>query len=236
MLDYNTTSLIEATAIQNELRHKVVLQTGSRNIKTIAGGDISHNKDTDIIYAGIVVLSYPQMAILSYSLIITKTQFPYIPQYLGFREVPALLEAWVQLAEKPDLMVLDGQGITHPRRAGIASHFGVLADHPAIGCAKNMLFGNYKPLGLDKGSVSTIYDQNEILGYALRTKSGVKPVYISPGHKISVADSLSIMQNCIVRHRIPEPTRQAHEKVNLLRVGKLKPGYFKADIQGSLFE
>lgn len=235
MLNYDTISLIEATALQNEMRHKVSLHTAPKSITTIAGGDISHNKDTDTIYAGIVVLSYPQMAVLSYSLVVTETKFPYVPQYLGFREIPALLLAWEQLPDKPDVMVLDGQGITHPREMGIASHFGVLADHPAIGCAKNMLFGNYKPLGLDKFSTSAITVENNVKGYALRTKTGVKPVYISPGHKISIADSLDIMKNCVLKHRIPEPTRMAHEKVNLLRVGKLKPGFHTFDVQGSLF-
>lgn len=236
MLNYDAISISEATAIQNELRHKVTLTHFDKNITTIAGADISHNKDTDVIYAGIVVLSYPQMVVQSYSLITTATKFPYVPQYLGFREVPALLDAWRQLPVKPDVIVLDGQGITHPRRMGIASHFGVLANCPAIGCAKSMLYGSYNPLSLDKFSISPIYAGNEVLGYALRTKTGVKPVYISPGNLISVQDSLDIMMQCIAKYRIPEPTRLAHEKVNLLRVGKLQPGYFKADVQGNLFD
>lgn len=235
MLPYNTISLIEATALQNELRHKVSLFTHNKAVATIGGADISHNNDTDTVYAGIVVLSYPQMALLSCSLVVTETKFPYVPQYLGFREVPALIEAWELLQEKPNLVVLDGQGITHPRRMGIASHFGVLTDHPSIGCAKNMLFGSYRPLGLEKNSTSVIYDSTEPLGFALRSKSGVKPVYVSPGHKISVADSLAIMKQCILKHRIPEPTRIAHNMVNLLRTGKLKPGFHKMDVQGSLF-
>lgn len=235
MLNYNDTSITEATEIQNQLRHNVSLITENKNITTIAGGDISHNKDTDVVYAGIVVLSYPDMQLLSYSLVISKTTFPYIPGYLGFREVPALLEAWEQLPQKPDLMVLDGQGVTHPRRMGIASHFGVLTNHPSIGCAKNMLYGNYKPLGLQKFSSSPIISQNEHMGYAVRTKDNVKPVYISPGHKVSVEDSLEFIKPCILKHRIPEPTRYAHEKVNLFRVGKLKEGYHTLDIQPDLF-
>ncbi|MNJ95060.1 Endonuclease V [compost metagenome] len=235
MLNYDGISLIDATNIQNELRDKVSLITQNNVITTIAGGDISHNKDTDIVYAGIVVLSYPQMVPLSYSLVIAKTTFPYIPGYLGFREVPALLQAWNQIPEKPDLMILDGQGITHPRRMGIASHFGVLTDHPSIGCAKNMLYGDYKPLGLEKYNDSPIISQGEHIGFVLRTKDGVKPVYISPGHKVSVNDSLELMRPCILKHRIPEPTRLAHEKVNLFRIGKLKEGYHVIDVQTELF-
>lgn len=235
MLNYDSISLTEATDIQNQLRHSVSLITETKNITTIAGGDISHNKDTDIVYAGIVVLSYPQMQVLSYSLIIAKTIFPYVPGYLGFREVPALLQAWEQLPQKPDLIILDGQGITHPRQMGIASHFGVITDHPAIGCAKNMLYGNYRPLGLQKFSNSPIISKEEHIGFAVRTKENVKPVYVSPGHKVSVSDSFGLMKPCILKHRIPEPTRFAHEKVNLFRVGKLKEGYHVADLQGSLF-
>ena len=235
MLNYEGISLIDATNIQNQLRNKVSLITQNSSITTIAGADISHNKDTDIVYAGIVVLSYPQMIPLSYSLVIAKTTFPYIPGYLGFREVPAMLQAWNQIPEKPDLMILDGQGITHPRRMGIASHFGILSDHPSIGCAKNMLYGDYKPLGLKKYNDSPIISQGEHIGFVLRTKDGVKPVYISPGHKVSVNDSLELMRPCILKHRIPEPTRLAHEKVNLFRVGKLKEGYQVIDVQTELF-
>lgn len=235
MLNYEGISLIDATNIQNQLRNKVSLITQNSSITTIAGADISHNKDTDIVYAGIVVLSYPQMIPLSYSLVIAKTTFPYIPGYLGFREVPAILQAWNQIPEKPDLMILDGQGITHPRRMGIASHFGVLTDQPSIGCAKNMLYGDYKPLGLKKYNDSPIMSQGEHIGFVLRTKDGVKPVYISPGHKVSVNDSLELMRPCILKHRIPEPTRLAHEKVNLFRIGKLKEGYHVIDVQTELF-
>jgi deoxyribonuclease V len=235
MMNYDNLSIPEATALQNELRHKVVLQTIPKNITTIAGGDISHNKDTDVVYAGIVVLSYPAMQVQSYSLIETKTKFPYVPGYLAFREVPALMEAWEQLPVKPDVMVLDGNGILHPREYGIACHFGVLANQSSIGCAKNMLYGRYNPLGLERFSTSAIMVENVLKGYALRTKSLVKPVYISPGHQVSVQDSIEIMKNCTQKHRIPEPTRMAHEKTNLFRVGKLQPGYHAVDMPPDLF-
>lgn len=237
MLNYNNVSLNEATVMQNQMREIVSVHTQTGKITTIAGGDISHNKDEDTVYAGIVVLSYPQMVVQSYSLVVAETRFPYVPGFLGFREVPALLQAWEQLPQKPDVMVLDGQGITHPRRMGVASHFGVLTNHPSIGCAKSMLFGKFPALSDEKFSSSPIINgANELLGYALRTKAGVTPVYISPGHKISVEDSLDIMKNCTLKHRIPEPTRMAHEKVNLLRVGRLQPGYHVIDTQTGLFD
>jgi len=235
MLNYDTITLTEATAIQNELRGRIILQTLNTNIKSIAGADISHNKDTDVVYAGIIVLSYPEMVLQSYSLVVAHTKFPYIPGFLGFREVPCLLQAWQLLPEKPDLLILDGHGITHPRGSGIACQFGVLANAATIGCAKNMLFGTYTPLNPEKFSASPITHNNQILGHALRTKSGVKPVYISPGHKISVADTLTVVKKCTGKYRIPEPTRLAHEKVNLFRVGKLPAGYHKIIIQPDLF-
>lgn len=236
MLNYDTILIPEATDIQNNLRYKVSLSTSPIAVNTIAGADISHDKNTEVVFAGIIVLSYPNMELLSYSLVETTTKFPYVPQYLGFREVPALLEAWKQLPVKPDVLVLDGQGITHPRRMGIASHFGVLSGQPTIGCAKNMLYGTYPALPLARLGTSPITDGEEVLGYALRTKENVKPVYISPGHLMSVEDSIKIMKQCTLRHRIPEPTRLAHEKVNLFRVGRLQAGFHVANVQGSLFE
>ncbi len=235
MLNYDNISITEATAIQNEMRHRVLLNGNNSNITTIAGADISHNKHSNTVYAGIVILSFPEMVVQSYSMVAAETKFPYISGYLAFREVPALLQAWKQLPEKPDVIVLDGQGITHPRRMGIACHFGLLANCTAIGCAKNMLFGNYSELSPNKFSNSSIYINNDVVGYAIRTKDNVKPVFISPGHKVSVEDSLNIMTQCVAKHRIPEPTRMAHEKVNLFRTGKLTSGFHKADIQGSLF-
>jgi deoxyribonuclease V len=233
--DYTHLSITEATHIQNEMKGSISLTGLQGGIVTIAGADISHNKYEDTVYAGIVVLSYPQMTLLSYSLVVTETVFPYVPGYLGFREVPALLEAWQQLPQKPDVVVLDGQGITHPRRMGIASHFGLLANCAAIGCAKNMLYGRFPELGEAKFSSSPITGGADLLGYALRTKQGVKPVYISPGNGVSVPQSLDIITHCIGRHRIPEPTRLAHNAVNLLRTGQLKPGYHSLNPQMDLF-
>jgi len=235
MLNYDNISIAQATAIQNELRDKIILETQNTSVRTIAGADISHNKDTDVVYAGIVVLSYPEMVLQSYTLVIARTKFPYVPGFLGFREVPCLLQAWQLLPEKPDILVLDGHGITHQRGAGIASQFGIIANTATIGCAKNMLFGNYAPLGLEKFSRSPIMHNSQTLGYALRTKTGVKPVYISPGHKITVEDTLNIIKHCTGKYRIPEPTRIAHEKVNLFRVGKLTAGHHTVTTQPDLF-
>ena len=207
------------------MREDIVLKPIEKPIKTIAGADISFNKYSTTVYAGIVVLSYPEMIVQSFSLVVSETTFPYIPGYLAFREVPPLMLAWQQLPEKPDLLLLDGQGITHPRKMGIASHFGVLNNLPTIGCAKSMLYGKFDELGMEAFSSEPIFNKGELLGYALRTKKQVQPVYVSPGNLITAEQSLEVMKNCMGKYRIPEPTRQAHEKVNLFRTGKLKAGF-----------
>ena len=225
MFTYDHFTITEATRLQLEMREALVLKPLEKDIKTIAGADISFNKYSTTVYAGIVVLSYPKMVLQSYSLVVSETTFPYVPGYLAFREVPPLMLAWQQLPEKPDVLILDGQGITHPRKMGIASHFGVLNTMPTIGCAKSMLYGKFDELGMEAFSSEPIFNKGELLGYALRTKKQVQPVYISPGNLITAEESLEVMKNCMGKYRIPEPTRMAHEKVNLFRTGKLKAGF-----------
>jgi len=228
MFTYDHFTIEEATQLQLQLREQLVLQPLNKEITTIGGADISYNKFSTTVFAGIVILSYPSMKVLSYSLVETATTFPFVHNYLGFREVPALLLAWQQIVDKPDVLVLDGQGITHPRNMGVASHFGVLTQHPTIGCAKSMMSANPEDVGIEKYSSFPHYRNNELLGYSLRTKLGnkpIEPVYISPGNRITPEESLEVMKNCIGNYRIPEPTRQAHEKVNLFRTGKLRAGF-----------
>ena len=226
MIDYNHLTIPEAIALQKEMRKDLRFNIpDDQPIHTIAGADISYNKDSNLFYAAIVVLNYPQMTLKGYALATGISDFPYIPGFLGFREVPTLLKAWEQLPKKPDVLVLDGQGILHPRRMGIASHFGVLTHQATIGCAKNSLYGKYKTPGTLKYSFSEMYEESTLLGYALRTKDNNKPVYISPGYGLSLPKSLLIMKKCVGKYRIPEPTRIAHEIVNEFRLGKLKPGF-----------
>lgn len=225
MFTYDHFTITDATRLQLEMREQIILKPLEKEIKTIAGADISFNKNSTTVYAGIVILSYPDMIVQSYSLIMSETTFPYVPGYLAFREVPPLMLAWQQLPQKPDVLILDGQGITHPRRMGIASHFGVLNNMPTIGCAKSMLYGKFDELGNEAFSSKPILNKGELLGYALRTKKQVQPVYISPGNLITTEESLEIMKSCMGRYRIPEPTRLAHEKVNLFRTAKLEAGF-----------
>ncbi|MDQ2753160.1 MAG: endonuclease V, partial [Bacteroidota bacterium] len=143
---------------------------------------------------------------------------PYIPGLLAFREVPALSKAWENLTRKPDVLVLDGHGIAHPRRMGIATHFGIALQTPTMGCAKSLLTGKYVEPGMEAGSVSDLFHKDELIGKVLRTKKNVKPVFISPGNLITMDESLELIKQCVGKYRIPEPTRLAHLFVNELRV------------------
>jgi len=208
----------EAIGVQRRLRNLVRLQPLARPVNTIAGADISFNKFSETVYAGIVVFSLPDLRIIETAGVRSVTKFPYIPGLLSFREAPSLLEAWEKLKTKPDVLTLDGQGIAHPRRFGIACHVGVLLDWPTIGCAKSILVGRYDDLGLEAGSRSSLVDKGEQVGVALRTKNKVAPVYVSPGHLIDLDSSIDLILRSITKYRLPETTRQAHLLVNRLRV------------------
>ncbi|MEM9829726.1 MAG: deoxyribonuclease V [Bacteroidota bacterium] len=214
----------EAIKIQQEVRQKVRVEPMIDPIQYVAGADISFNRGSDTFYAGIVVLKLPYLELSGYSLVTTQSTFPYVPGLLSFREMPALLEAWDQLPIDPDVVVLDGHGIAHPRRLGIASHFGVWVDKPTIGCAKKLLVGMHEALPAESQSHALIYDNQEIIGVVLRSRENVKPVYISPGHLTDIASSLMIVNACLNRYRLPEVTRQAHRLVNQLRKGEVEPG------------
>lgn len=232
---YDSLTTTQARDIQNQLRNNIQLQPLRKEIQTIAGADISLNRFSEIIYAGIVLLRYEDMQPLAYSLVKGMTRFPYIPGFLAFREVPALVQALEQMKVKPDMIMVDGHGIAHPRRMGIAAHFGSLVNMPTLGCAKKKLFGKYQEPAITKGAVEPIMDKEEMIGYALRSKDKVKEVFISPGNKMSMEDSLRIAMHCVGKYRLPEPTRRAHEFVNLFRTGQLQSGYHEIDPEQQLF-
>jgi deoxyribonuclease V len=208
----------EAIEVQQRLRNLVRLQPLARPVSVIAGADISFNKFSETVYAGIVVLSLPDLRIIESAGVRSVAKFPYVPGLLSFREIPSLLEAWEILKTKPDVLMLDGQGIAHPRRFGIASHIGVLLDLPTVGCAKSILVGRFGELGLEAGSRSPLIHRGEQVGVALRTKSKVSPVYVSPGHLIDLDSAVDLVLRSTGKYRLPEPTRQAHLLVNRLRV------------------
>lgn len=224
-LKYDELNLAEAKVIQSELRERILIEPLTKPIQTIAGADISLNRFSEIIFAGIVVLSYPDLQPIAYSLVESRTRFPYIPGFLAFREVPALVQALEQMPVKPDVIMVDGHGIAHPRKMGIAAHFGAITGATTMGCAKNILFGKWQEPGFQKGDFSPIMTKEETIGYAFRSKLKTNPVFVSPGNKMDLQDCLDIMQHCGGSYRLPEPTRRAHDFVNLFRTGKLEAGY-----------
>ncbi|QNL49609.1 endonuclease V [Olivibacter sp. SDN3] len=222
---YDTLNIPQATLVQNELRRNLNIAPIKKVIKTIAGADISLNRFSNVIYAGIVVLDYETLLPIGYSMVESETNFPYVPGYLAFREVPALVKVIDQLPVKPDVIMVDGHGIAHPRRMGIAAHLGAVCGIPTLGCAKKKLYGKYIEPELLKGSYTSLHTKDETIGYVLRSKNNVKPVFISPGNNMDLSDSLNIAHHCTLKHRLPEPTRRAHEFVNLFRTGRISSGY-----------
>ena len=203
-------SIARAREIQLSLAKKVVIENGVVNPRLIAGIDISSPDARGVARGAVVVLSYPEFGIVEVKIVEDKVMFPYIPGLLSFRESPLLLAAFEKLCNVPDLVLIDGQGIAHPRRFGLASHVGLFLGLPTIGCAKSILCGQHQPVGKEAGSHAELFDNGELVGAALRTKSGVKPIYVSVGHRINLASALQWVMKCYRGYRIPEPTRLAH--------------------------
>lgn len=201
----------EALRIQDELRDRVVLSRGFMKLKTVAGADVAFAGDK--VFAALVVLEYPALKLIAESYCATEVSFPYIPGLLSFREGPALVQSYRGLTHDPDLIIFDGQGIAHPKGLGLASHMGVILDKPTIGCAKSKLVGRYSEPGRVKGSYTELRLNGQVVGAVVRTKTGVKPVFVSPGHLIDLQTAIRVVLSCAQGYRLPEPTRIAHLKV-----------------------
>jgi deoxyribonuclease V len=204
----------EAVALQRELAARVVVAPVETPVRTIAGCDISFNKYEERVFAGVVVLALPSMEVVERVAVETVATFPYVPGLLSFREIPALQEAWAKLETEPDAVMLDGQGLAHPRRMGIACHFGLLVDRPTVGCAKSVLAGRFDEPGPNRGDRSPIVHRGDVVGAAVRSKPRTKPLIVSPGHRCDVESAVALVLACDGGYRIPEPTRQAHLLVN----------------------
>ena len=213
----------DAIAAQKELRTSVRLVPLTQEPTFVGGCDVSMNRFAKEGFAGFVTLTYPDLEEIDHAAAKAAVPFPYIPGLLSFREIPMLMEAWKKLRTKPDVLLVDGIGIAHPRRLGIATHLGLALDMPTIGCAKSILIGHAEEPGNTPGDWSPLIDlkTNETIGAALRTKKNVKPMFISPGHRITLEDSLRIVMGCVRKHRLPEPTRYAHALVNRYRLEDL---------------
>lgn len=199
-----------AIELQRELAQRVIRTDDYGPVRRVAGIDVGFEDQSRITRAAVAVLSYPDLTLVEQAIARRPTQFPYIPGLLSFREIPAVLDALNRLPQLPDLLLCDGQGLAHPRRLGIASHLGVVTGLPSIGVAKTRLSGRHGPVPEQKGEWTPLLDGKEIIGAVLRTRVGVKPLYISLGHRISLARAIGFVMGCVTRYKLPETTRWAH--------------------------
>ena len=207
----------EAIKIQKELCSHVILKKLPEPVKYVAGTDVAFSKKTNAAWACVVVLSFPELKKTDEACIKGRTNFPYVPGLLSFREIPFILEALKKLRIEPDLIFCDGQGIAHPRGLGLASHLGILIEKPTIGCAKTRLVGEFTEVDQNRGDYRYLFYKGKRVGAVVRTRSGVKPLFISPGYAVSMGDAVRLILKCGGRYRIPEPTRQAHLLVTRIR-------------------
>jgi len=198
----------EGISLQRELARHIDLTDRHGPLKMVAGIDVGI-KD-GLARAAVVVLTLPQLELIEQACAERPATFPYVPGLLSFREAPAILDALATLTHIPDVLIFDGQGYAHPRRMGIATHIGILLDHPAIGCAKSRLCGTYQEPGLDRGSYTWLRDGEETIGAVVRTRTRVKPVFVSVGHRVSLPTAIDTVLRCGGGYRLPEPTRRAH--------------------------
>lgn len=199
----------EARQIQERLRCRVVTRDALGKVTRVAGTDVAFEDNGRTTRGAVVVLSYPDLTPIEHAIARCPTRFPYVPGLLSFREIPVLLEAMAELKMRPDLVLCDGQGIAHPRRFGLACHLGVLTDLPTIGVAKSRLIGKYGEVPEEKGRWVPLTDDDQVIGAVVRTRRGVRPVFVSPGHRVGLETAIRFTLGCVTRYRLPETTRLA---------------------------
>ena len=199
----------QARKLQEQLRERVAIQPLGETIRRIGGVDASfgHNR----IYAAAVVLDFPSLELVEQASAAAPITFSYVPGLLSFREAPGVLAALARLASLPDVLIVDGHGLAHPRRFGIAAHVGVLLNLPTIGCAKSVLVGEHALLSETQGSTAELVEAGEVIGLAVRTRAQVKPVYVSIGHRVDLPSAARLVLACGKGYRLPEPSRLAHK-------------------------
>lgn len=210
----------EAIALQKEMRSRLVLEPPRGFApRLVAGADISMSRGSRVAYAGIVVIDAVTMETVDSAGAASAIVFPYVPGLLSFRELPALEPVWERLTRRPDVLVFDGHGYSHPRRFGLACHGGVLFGLPSVGCAKTILVGEHEPLPPDRGARAPLVHKGEVVATAIRLRAGAAPVFVSPGHMMDVETAVDVVLAVSAGFREPETTRRAHRAVNEARKG-----------------
>lgn len=200
----------EARAIQERLRPLVIMRDELGEVSRIGGIDVGFEDGGGVTRAAVVVLGFPDLTPLDRAVARRPTRFPYVPGLLSFREIPAVLDALEGLRVDPDLVICDGQGYAHPRRLGLACHLGLASGLPSIGAAKSRLIGDHAEPGREKGARTDLVDRGEVIGSVLRTRTGVQPLYVSVGHRVSLETAVAMVLACTTRYRLPETARMAH--------------------------
>lgn len=208
----------DAVRVQKRLYEQMRETPLSRPIRTIAGADVSYARRGREVYGAVLVFTFPDLILTDKALASDTVEFPYISGLLSFREAPVLVKAFRKIRGRPDVVIFDGQGMAHPRGAGLASHMGVLLDCPSIGCAKSRLVGVHGPLAEDKDSTAALTHHGRVVGAVVRTREGVKPVFVSAGHAITLPEAIGLVLDCCRGFKLPEPIRQAHLAANQLRL------------------
>ncbi len=199
--------------LQEELAGRVKRRPLARSIGLVAGADMAFSREHERFFAAVVVLTFPGLEVVEQVFSWARPTFPYVPGLLTFREGPVLEKAFMKAKSEPDVVIFDGQGIAHPRRLGLAAHLGLWLGIPTVGCAKSRLVGEHRPPGERRGSSVRLVDSGEKIGEVLRTRDGVKPVYVSPGHLADFKTSTRLVLRCCTKYRLPEPTRLADIQV-----------------------
>ncbi|MGH9451030.1 MAG: deoxyribonuclease V [Terriglobia bacterium] len=207
----------EAIRWQQGMQDRVIEEDRFGEIRTVAGADMAFDPETQLAFAGVIVYRFPSLEEVERRWASRKLRFPYIPGLLSFRESPVLLAAFAKLKTEPDLIFIDGHGRAHPRLFGIACHIGVLFDKPVIGCGKSLLVGKHPEAGVKAGSQAPLTFKGRRVGTVLRTRDGVRPIYVTVGHQVSLASAVRLVEQCLDGTRIPKPTREADHFVGQLR-------------------
>lgn len=208
----------EATVLQTELATRVIVEDHlPARVATVAGVDVAYEDHGTRAFAAVVLVDAATGEVRQVAGAESRVRFPYVPGLLSFRELPVLAAAFDRLSERPDLVICDGQGIAHPRRFGLACHIGVIYDVPAIGCAKTLLTGTAEEPGFARGSYASLMHEGRTVGAVLRTQDGVKPVYVSPGHRVSVDTACRWTLALCTRYRLPDPVRLADQVVGRMK-------------------